>query len=225
MSRDLQTGNGQNKLALWAERVSSCRNSGLRVKDWCRENGVNEQTYYKWQKKLFTMAQTQQESRFAEVTPVRTSGNIAVTVRNLRNGSGYSQRRGRGYRGNGTAGMKVMLSDFTGADRVYIVCGYTDLRRGIDGLAALVQQEFQLNPFSNCLFLFCGRRRDRIKALYWEGNGFVLLYKRLESGSFQWPRKESEARSLTPQQYRWLMEGLSVDQPKAHKPVSGLEIV
>ena len=54
--------------------------------------------------------------------------------------------------------MKVMLSDFTGADRVYIVCGYTDLRRGIDGLAALVQQEFQLDPFSNCLFLFCGRR-------------------------------------------------------------------
>ena len=81
MSIDLQTGNGQNKLALWAERVSSCRNSGLRVKDWRRENGVNEQTYYKWQKKLFTMAQTQQESRFAEVTPVRTSGNIAVTVR------------------------------------------------------------------------------------------------------------------------------------------------
>ena len=63
------------------------------------------------------------------------------------------------------------------------------------------------------------------EALYWEGNGFVLLYKRLESGSFQWPRKESEAKMLTPQQYRWLMEGLSVDQPKAHKPVSSLEIV
>ena len=53
----------------------------------------------------------------------------------------------------------------------------------------------------------------------------MLLYKRLESSSFQWPRKASEARSLTPQQYRWLMEGLSVDQPKAHKPVNGLEIV
>ena len=83
-----------------------------------------------------------------------------------------------------------MLTDFTGADRVYIACGYTDLRRGIDGLAALVQQEFQLDPFTNTLFLFWGRRRDRIKALYWEGNGFVLLYKRLEAGSFQWPRKE-----------------------------------
>lgn len=118
-----------------------------------------------------------------------------------------------------------MLSDFTGADKVYIACGYTDLRRGIDGLASIVQESFQLDPFTNTLFLFCGRRRDRIKALYWEGNGFVLLYKRLESGSFQWPRSTAEARLLTPQQYRWLMEGLSVDQPKAHKPVNGLEIV
>ena len=118
-----------------------------------------------------------------------------------------------------------MLTDFTGADKVYIACGYTDLRLGIDGLATLVQQHFQLDPFSNSLFLFCGRRRDRIKALYWEGNGFVLLYKRLESGSFQWPRKESEVKALTPQQYRWLMEGLSIEQPKAHKAVKGLEIV
>lgn len=118
-----------------------------------------------------------------------------------------------------------MLSDFTGADKVYIACGYTDLRRGIDGLAAMVQKQFHLDPFANTLFLFCGRRRDRIKALYWEGNGFVLLYKRLESGSFQWPRKESEAKTLTAQQYRWLMEGLSIDQPKAHRPVKGLGII
>ena len=135
------------------------------------------------------------------------------------------QRCGCSYCGNGAAAFKVMLTDFTGADRVYIACGYTDLRCGIDGLASLVQQQFQLDPFSNTLFLFCGRRRDRIKALYWEGNGFVLLYKRLESGSFQWPRKESEAKALSPQQYRWLMEGLSVDQPKALKPINNLEIV
>ena len=83
MSRDLQVMNGQNKLALWAERVSACRNSGLSVKAWCKENGVNEQTYYKWQKKLFTMAQARQESRFAEVTPVQSvcSSGVAVTVR------------------------------------------------------------------------------------------------------------------------------------------------
>ena len=69
-----------------------------------------------------------------------------------------------------------MLNDFTGADQVYIACGYTDLRKGIDGLARLVQQQFELDPFTNTLFLFCGRRRDRIKGLYWEKDGFILHY-------------------------------------------------
>ena len=118
-----------------------------------------------------------------------------------------------------------MLSDFAGADKVYIACGYTDLRKGIDGLAAMVQQQFQLDPFANTLFLFCGRRRDRIKGLYWEGDGFILLYKRLEQGSYQWPRTENEVRQLTPQQYRWLMEGLKVEQPKAHHPADSLRII
>ena len=112
-----------------------------------------------------------------------------------------------------------MLNDFTGAAKIYIACGYTDLRKGIDGLARLVQQQFELDPFTNTLFLFCGRRRDRIKGLYWEKDGFILLYKRLEQGAYQWPRSESEVKVLTPQQYRWLMEGLQIEQPKAHRPV------
>jgi len=86
----------------------------------------------------------------------------------------------------------------------------------------MVQQQFSLDPFTNTLFLFCSRRSDRIKALYWEGNGFLLLYKRLESGTFQWSRTEIAARQLTPQQYRWLMEGLSIEQLKAHKAVKNL---
>ena len=118
-----------------------------------------------------------------------------------------------------------MLNDFTGAYQVYIACGYTDLRKGIDGLARLVQQQFELDPFTNTLFLFCGRRRDRIKGLYWEKDGFILLYKRLEQGAYQWPRSESEVKTLTPQQYRWLMEGLQIEQPKAHRPVMGLTTV
>ena len=81
MAKDLQAMNQENTLVLWAERISACRNSELSVAQWCKENEVCVQTYYRWQKKLFTMAQAQQESRFAEVTPVRTSGNIAVTVR------------------------------------------------------------------------------------------------------------------------------------------------
>ena len=101
-----------------------------------------------------------------------------------------------------------MLNDFNCTCPVYIACGYADLRRSIDGLAGIVRTQFQMDPFQTALFLFCGRRQDRIKALYWEGDGFLLLYKRLESGSFQWPRTKDEARALTPQQYRWLMEGL-----------------
>ena len=118
-----------------------------------------------------------------------------------------------------------MLNDFKCNCPVYLACGYTDLRQGIDGLAGKVQQQFHLEPFERALFLFCGRRKDRLKGLYWEGDGFVLVYKRLENGSFQWPRNGEEARQLTAQQYRWLMEGLQIDQPKAHRPVSGLDIV
>lgn len=111
-----------------------------------------------------------------------------------------------------------MLKDFTDAEHIYVACGYTDLRKGIDGLSLLVQKSFALDPFGDSLFLFCGKRNDRIKALYWEGDGFVLLYKRLESGRFQWPRTQAQAQLITPQQFRWLMEGLKIEQPKALKP-------
>ena len=84
-----------------------------------------------------------------------------------------------------------MLNNASGIDHIYIACGYTDLRSGIDRLAALVQSSFKLDPYQNSLFPFCGRRTDPIKGLLWEGDGFLLLYKRLETGSFQWPRSES----------------------------------
>ena len=112
-----------------------------------------------------------------------------------------------------------MLGDISKAENIYIACGYTDMRKAIDGLAAIVKENFAMDPMANNLFLFCGKRRDRIKALYWEGDGFVLLYKRLETGRFQWPRSEKGVRLLSTQEFRWLMEGLCVNQPKALKPV------
>ena len=99
--------------------------------------------------------------------------------------------------------------------QVYLVCGYTDMRRSIDGLAGIVKQNFGLEPCSGSLFLFCGKRRDRMKALLWEDDGFLLMYKRLDNGAFQWSRSESEAKLLTQEQFVWLMQGLSVEQPKA----------
>lgn len=118
-----------------------------------------------------------------------------------------------------------MIKNFSDVSHIYIACGYTDLRRGIDGLVAIVQQIFKLDPFEDSMFLFCGRKPNRIKALYWDKNGFVILYKRLEEGKFQWPRSENEVRDLTIQQVRWLMEGLSIEQPKAHKIISKLELI
>jgi len=109
--------------------------------------------------------------------------------------------------------------------RIFIACGQTDMRKSIDGLAAIVSQTFKLDPFQNTLYLFCGRRRDRVKALYWEGDGFLLLYKRLENGSFQWPRSNDEAREITPQQYRWLLEGLSVDQKKVIQNIGSKRVL
>ena len=103
-----------------------------------------------------------------------------------------------------------MLGDISQVEHIYLACGYTDLRRGIDGLAQIVQQQFFWDPFSNSLFLFCGRRRDRIKALLWEGDGFQLLYKRLDTGAFRWPRSAKDALGLTEGQYRMLMQGLEI---------------
>lgn len=113
-----------------------------------------------------------------------------------------------------------MLKDIK-VENIYIVCGHTDMRKSIDGLAEIIQEQFNLDLFSDSLFLFCGRRRNRLKALIWEEDGFILLYKRLENGRYNWPKDEEEVRNLTHEQFVWLMQGLSIDQPKAIKKFEG----
>lgn len=103
------------------------------------------------------------------------------------------------------------------AKHVFLACGYTDMRKSIDGLAAIVQQNFKLDPFSKDVFMFCGRRKDRIKALFWDGDGFSLLYKRLDNGKFCWPKSPNDVINISEQQLRWLMEGLEICQPKSIK--------
>ena len=110
-----------------------------------------------------------------------------------------------------------MLGDISGVKKVYLITGYVDMRKSIDGLMTIIRDTFEMDPYSNSLFLFCGRRCDRIKALHHEKDGFCLLYKRLDEGRYQWPRNASEARELSRQEFRWLLEGLSVEQPRAIK--------
>ncbi len=111
-----------------------------------------------------------------------------------------------------------MLGDISGVDSIYIVCGRTDMRKSIDGLYAIVKDQFSMDTNENAVFLFCGRRCDRIKALLKEPDGLVLIYKRLTAqGRYRWPRKKSEVRNLTWREFDWLMSGIDIEQPKAIK--------
>ena len=104
-----------------------------------------------------------------------------------------------------------MLNDAKGFKRIILACGRTDLRLGIDGLVAIVQERFAISPTEKgVLFLFCGTRADRIKGLVFEGDGYLLLYKRLSAGRYQWPRSRQEAMTLSQEQFDRLMEGLTV---------------
>ncbi len=110
-----------------------------------------------------------------------------------------------------------MIGDITAADEIFIVCGYTDMRKSIDGLCAIVEDKLHMDPRRSAIFLFCGRRADRIKILLWESDGFVLLYKRLSAvrGRYRWPRNKDEVRNLTWREFDWLMSGIDIEQPKA----------
>ena len=110
-------------------------------------------------------------------------------------------------------------------ERVYLACGSTDMRKSIDGLAVLVKEGFELDPFSSCLFVFCNRQRDKLKILHWEHNGFWLHYRRLERGKFQWPSDNSATLKISNRELRWLLDGLSLRQPKAHLEVKARTIL
>ena len=96
--------------------------------------------------------------------------------------------------------------------RCIAALGKSDQRRGVDGLAAQVRLQYNLDPLEkDTLFLFCGTRHDRLKGLLWTGDRFILLYIRLAEGRFQWPRTAEEARQISGEQFQRLMEGFSID--------------
>lgn len=103
-------------------------------------------------------------------------------------------------------------------DQVYLHLAPVDFRKSIDGLCALVELELELSPFSPALFVFCNRNRDKIKLLYWERNGFVLWYKRLEKQRFCWPLQlGQQTRNLDAQTLSWLLDGIDIDRVKPHE--------
>lgn len=105
-----------------------------------------------------------------------------------------------------------------GAGHIYLALGATDFRKQQSGLVSLVALKFKLDPHSGAsVFLFCNKRHNALRALRWDGNGFILVTKSLsEEMKFQWPKNEGEIRDISKRQLEWLLSGLQVDQKKAH---------
>ncbi len=113
--------------------------------------------------------------------------------------------------------MEYRLRPHPQMPRIYLYQDPVDFRKSFRSLAAIVEQELGHNPFEGALYAFTNRRRDKIKLLYWEDNGFVLYYKSLTEEKFHWPGGEEELVSLTGQQINWLLDGYDLGAMKGHR--------
>lgn len=107
------------------------------------------------------------------------------------------------------------------AEHIYLALGSTDFRKQIRSLVSLVQLQFGKDPFmETSAFIFCNKRRDSVKVLRYDKNGFILAQKKLlEKMKFQWPKDSEMVKEITSKQVEWLLEGLEIDQRKAHHEV------
>ena len=113
-----------------------------------------------------------------------------------------------------------------GGKRVYLACGTTDMRKSINGLSAIVEWNFKLDPFAEALYVFCNRARDRIKILEWDGDGFWLYFKRLEKGRFRWPQPgEAATMTLTGEELSILLGGAKVELKLRRNEVTQRRVV
>jgi len=110
----------------------------------------------------------------------------------------------------------MLLKDISEYSGIYLARGATDMRRSVDGLAHIVKQDFQMDPFESNLYLFSNKRRNRLKVLHWDSNGFCIYYKRLdgEGAKFAWPKKPGEVMNLSIEQLKRLLSGLSPEIPQ-----------
>ena len=107
--------------------------------------------------------------------------------------------------------------------RLFLRPGFTDMRKQANGLSVFVAEQLELDPFSGNLFLFCNKRRNIIKVLYWDRNGFCLWKKRLEKHRFPWPKDGEKIAEITEQQLRWILDG--IDFWRAHKKIEYFSVI
>ncbi len=198
--------------------IMECRSSGLSDFQWCNEHGIKPGTFYNWVKRL-------RKKSCYDIPPATGRGGYKPSeqqdvVKLEIVDQPVLHEETPQLLNHPVCGRCIMLGDITAATDIYIICGYTDMRKSIDGLCAIIRDQLHFEPeHTTALYLFCGRRNDRIKALLHENDGFVLLYKRLDhnTGKYRWPRNRDEVKTITWRQFDWLMSGLEIEQPKAIK--------
>ena len=110
---------------------------------------------------------------------------------------------------------------FVGLGKVYLHRQPVDFRKAINGLSAIVEQTMKISPFEDAIFVFCNRKKDKLKVLYWDRTGFALWHKRLDDDKFKWPTKlTSDTIELTEQQWHWLLAGYDIVNMKGHKKIT-----
>lgn len=106
---------------------------------------------------------------------------------------------------------------------IYLHVDAVDFRKSINGLVVVVEQQLELSPFSDAVFIFCNKHKNKLKILYWDKTGFALWYKRLEKQRFKWPKDHELSRlMLSEQQLNWLLDGYDIigHQPLQYQTVS-----
>ena len=113
--------------------------------------------------------------------------------------------------------LENMLNNIT---TIYIAYGVTDFRKQISGLISTVEYNFGKDPYNGSAYIFCNRKKNSIKILCYDKNGFVLAQKTLmKNQKFQWPRNSNELKNITKQQMKWLFEGLNIEQKRSFKDI------
>ena len=116
-----------------------------------------------------------------------------------------------------------MLEDFLkSVNKIYIACGVTDFRMQSNSLCNMIRRKFKMNPFDKVAFIFCNRKRNSIKVLCYDKNGFILAQKTLLDANkmkFQWPKNSDELKNITKQQLNWLLTGLKIEQDRSFKEI------
>ena len=210
----------------WSRQVAAWRRSGQSKKAYCEKHGVSYWSLRHWAAKLAAPAAPEGQ-RLVELE--RVGGREPSAAIELVVGERYLLRLWPQVRAAqlrevlGGAGERSMIHLELGTARIFVRPGATDMRKQINGLVLLVQEQMQLNPFEPALCVFCNAQRRVLKAVYWDRTGFCLWMKRLESGRFPWPRTADQARrQIDAEELRMLL--LGIDFWNAHEELRYAEI-